>query len=145
MLDDDVAYRNEFEQLWWRARRSSRWFIKDIPDPHDDDEVRAAVLAVITHLLCKAFNHRIKLGLRRDFEPCISPADWDRIENTPDSNKPYESPPQWALSVKALSDPLVLPSFVWGGITYPQPDDQYLCPLFRRYNIIRLSPDVMFI
>lgn len=136
VLDDVVAYRNEFEQFWWRG---PRWLVKDIPDPRDDNESRAAVLAAITHLLCRAFNHRIKLGLLRDMPPTMSGADFERGMTMPDGDKVYESPPQWALSVSALSAPLVLPSF--RVIRSPQNE----CEEFKRYNIIGRSPSVIFI
>jgi hypothetical protein len=82
--------RNELEYF----NRQHTWAVADIPDPADPDPVRYAILAVLTKLMCTAFNGRIEMGLPRDTPAIIM--DWDELAARP---KVLEHPPSWALAV----------------------------------------------
>ena len=52
VVDWTTAFRNEIEYFSHRCT----WAVGSIPDPRDPDPLRYAILAVLTRLLCQAFN-----------------------------------------------------------------------------------------
>ncbi|OQE31543.1 hypothetical protein PENSTE_c001G04672 [Penicillium steckii] len=54
----------EVEYFFYQSRRA--WALHRIPDPHDRDPVRYAILSCIAEELALAFNWRMSLGMRRD-------------------------------------------------------------------------------
>ncbi|GLI74355.1 hypothetical protein PoHVEF18_002592 [Penicillium ochrochloron] len=58
------AIGSEVEYFWYQSREA--WAAHRIPDPHDVDPVRYAILACIAEELARAFNWRMSLGMRRD-------------------------------------------------------------------------------
>ncbi|KZV62571.1 hypothetical protein PENSPDRAFT_758614 [Peniophora sp. CONT] len=93
------AYRMEVQYFC----HMHQWAVADIPDPADPDPVRGAVLAMITHLLCDAFNERIKLGLHRDIPAIVG--DFEALKARP---KVLEYPPAWATRIERLSETVVI-------------------------------------
>lgn len=79
VMDRVLEYRNTLEAFW----RRREWAVQDIPDPCDSDPERYAFLAGCTYLLARSFNERVKLGLRRDNPPLITPEGADEAKNAP--------------------------------------------------------------
>src|SRR5262245_54864265 len=88
IIDWTTQFRNELEYF---CTQPPRWPVSDIPDPQDPDSARYAVLAVLTRLMCSAFNRRIELGLPRDAPPIV--LDFEELARRP---KMYETAPEWA-------------------------------------------------
>jgi len=57
------------------------WTVANLQDPTDPDPLRYAILAVLTLLMCQAFNRRIDLGLLRDAPPIVQ--DWYELQARP--------------------------------------------------------------
>ncbi|TVY78105.1 hypothetical protein LSUE1_G004808 [Lachnellula suecica] len=102
ILDQHIKLRNELESYWYH----SSWAIKEIPDPHDADAERYAVLACITALLVLSFNDRINLGLPRDAPPILT---GDLLDEYKTRTKIPEEAPSWASEVPALENTLKIP------------------------------------
>ncbi|XP_006461530.1 hypothetical protein AGABI2DRAFT_118409 [Agaricus bisporus var. bisporus H97] len=85
--------------IWHRAD----WPVRDFPDPQDPDPIRYAVLTSIAEDMAKAFNRKIRIGLRRGIRH-IS-ADMARANfAAKDIDKPFEEAPPWAANVPALPE-----------------------------------------
>lgn len=56
-----IPIGEETEYFW----HQTRWVLHAIPDPHDQDPIRYAMLACLVEELVKAFNWRRGLGIRR--------------------------------------------------------------------------------
>ena len=80
------------------------WAVSSIPEPVDDP-VRRAVLAVLTQLMCDAFNRRIAYGLPRDAPPIVT--DFAELAARP---KVFEETPEWAKRVKPLEKISYIPN-----------------------------------
>lgn len=86
--------RVEVEYFWYQRK----WTLRSIPDPHDTNPVRYAVLASIVEELADAFNWRLGLGLRRDHRHVdIDPDDGQLISFPP------ETVPSWTQSVPPIA------------------------------------------
>lgn len=138
VLDDTTGYRNEIEYFWWHRN----WPVSEIPDPKDPDPARYAMLAGIPCLLVRAFNNNIAIGLARYTPAIISPEKAEALRNTPETEKIYESEPQWALDVPRLKATLEIP--VMHGPNLIKPTDEQLDPAFERLNIRLAVPHVLF-
>lgn len=64
MTREFVLLRLECEYMWHQSGR--KWSLCSIPDPHDPDPIRYAMLASIVEELVSAFNWRLRHGQRRD-------------------------------------------------------------------------------
>ncbi|TVY86967.1 hypothetical protein LAWI1_G006883 [Lachnellula willkommii] len=64
MTREFVLLRLECEYMWRQPGR--KWVLRSIPDPHDPDPIRYAMLASIVEELVKAFNWRLQHGQRRN-------------------------------------------------------------------------------
>ncbi|KAL9063251.1 MAG: hypothetical protein Q9157_008333 [Trypethelium eluteriae] len=62
VADDELGLREDIRYFWGKEE----WAVADIPDPHDPDPERYAILAAITGMLVLAFNYKIGLGFPRD-------------------------------------------------------------------------------
>lgn len=71
------------------------WPLEDVPDPHEADPLRDAIVAGIAETLAESFTGRQKRGLRRD----------GRIQYDPDASA--IEPPPWAARVPAVAEPAV--------------------------------------
>lgn len=100
VIDDTIELRNELEYFFNRAE----WPVNAIPDPEDADAERYAILAVLTALICRAFNRLIEKGLPRHAPPIVS--DWDALAAQP---RILEQMPQCATEVPKLITRLDIP------------------------------------
>lgn len=71
------------------------WRLEDIPDPHDTDSLRYAIVASIIEALAESFTWRQKGGLHRDGNIYYDP-DAQMIE-----------PPSWTKRVPAVAEPVI--------------------------------------
>lgn len=138
VVDHVTGYRNKIEYFW----HEHSWLVCEIPDPRDSDPARYAFLAGVTHLLVKAFNNNIKLGLPRDAPAIMSPEQAEEYKARPESSKTYETTPDWAGTVPALAEPLYMRSF--DGIVLNGKNDERAEPYFKSKNILFWSPHVLF-
>ncbi|KAH9941872.1 uncharacterized protein BXZ73DRAFT_98260 [Epithele typhae] len=113
------------------------WAVAALPDPQDPDPVRAAILAVLTRLMCAAFNRRIELGVPRNAPPIV--LDWEELQQRP---KVYEHPPEWAKNMPPLKDRVVLPDEK-GEL--PNDSSEDTSDEFREMNILVFAPHIHFI
>lgn len=134
ILDHNVLFRNELEYF---CRNHPEWAVSEIPDPQDKDPIRYAILAVLTKLLCDAFNRRIELGLHRDAPAIIQ--DWDELLARP---KVFEKQPEWALQVPPVENRVVIPDCQ--GRTLEE-RSQDVCEDLVKMNIIAVLPHLHFI
>jgi hypothetical protein len=67
VTDDTTELRNELEFFFNRAQ----WPVNAIPDPKDTNPQRYAILAVLTALMCRAFNRLIEKGLPGNAPPIV--------------------------------------------------------------------------
>ncbi|KAJ6632167.1 hypothetical protein B0H10DRAFT_6631 [Mycena sp. CBHHK59/15] len=63
MVDFDANEMMMESQYWFHEQHD--WCLVDLPDPHDPDPVRYAILAALAEGLVGAFNYKIEMGLRR--------------------------------------------------------------------------------
>lgn len=138
VLDRVIDYRNSLEAFW----RQREWAVKDIPDPKDDDQERYAFLAGCTYLIARSFNERIKLGLRRDNPPLITPEEAEQARNVPDYLRPWESVPEWAEKVVPLQDTLAIPTHE--GVKIEDRGDPRADKDFSAKNILLWTPHIFF-
>ncbi|KAJ5689966.1 hypothetical protein N7462_004358 [Penicillium macrosclerotiorum] len=91
----------EVEYFWYQSRGS--WAAHHIPDPHDRDPVRYAILACIAEELARSFNWRMRIGMRRDKSKHIFRKTFD------DPLPPFtpETPPGWTRKVPAIDIQLI--------------------------------------
>lgn len=129
-----TAFRRELEYF---CCRHPGWSVSSLPNPFDPDPLRAAILAVLTQLMCETFNRRIDLGLPRDAPPII--LDWDEVQSRP---KVFEHPPTWATQTPPLLERTVLPDEQ--GIS-PEEADPYASAQFLKMNILAWTPHIHFI
>lgn len=130
-----TAFRNELEYF---CCTHPDWAVSALPDPADPaDPTRYAVLAVLTRLMCDAFNRRIERGLPRDAPPIV--IDFAELRARP---KVYESPPEWAERVPALQDKVFIPDA--SGKQIPE-DDPEVSEEFKAMNIIVQMPHIHFV
>ena len=98
-LYDDLCanrlYLMSYECEYISRRGSKRWRLSQIPDPHDADALRYAVLASLVEALVDVFNWKMELGIRRGGRPC------DKSDER-STNFTKEIPPQWAQNVSSL-------------------------------------------
>ncbi|EIM80259.1 uncharacterized protein STEHIDRAFT_105911 [Stereum hirsutum FP-91666 SS1] len=133
VLQWTTAFRRELEYF---CCTHPDWSIAVLPDPFDSDSLRAAVLAVLTKLMCESFNRRIDLGLPRDAPAII--IDWDEIQSRP---KKFEHPPEWATSTPPLSTRAVIPDDQ--GVS-PNEADTNASSHFMEMNILAWTPHIHF-
>jgi hypothetical protein len=138
VVDHVTGYRNHIEDLW----KQRVWAISDISDPKDDNPTRYAFLACIPHLLVKAFNAKIKLGVARNTPAIISPEEAEELRTRPESTKHYESVPEWTKLVPPLSETLFMPTH--DDIVITDKDDKRLEAHFKEKNILMWTPHVLF-
>ena len=62
VTDHVITMRNEIEYFW----NQRAWSVHEIPDPHDPEPERYAVVSAVPYLLVAAFNNLIDKGLPRD-------------------------------------------------------------------------------
>jgi hypothetical protein len=135
VADWTTQFRNELEYF---CCRQPSWAIADIPDPADyADPARYAVLAVLTKLMCAAFNRRVDFGLPRDAPAIIE--DFTEVAARP---KVYEQPPEWAMRVQPLKETLFVPDEM-GRVMDVR--DEEVGVEFRKMNIIIREPHIHFI
>ena len=96
---------------------SKRWLLCHIPDPHDPDPVRYAILASLVETLVEAFNWRLELGIRRGGGPC------DQSEKRATNFVREEAPP-WTKNVAGLQDQVDLINR--GSEPHARPDETFL-------------------
>ncbi|EFI28334.1 hypothetical protein CC1G_13863 [Coprinopsis cinerea okayama7 len=146
VLHDTVAFRNELEYF---CRSHPEWAVSSLPDPSasddgpgssdpsNDEQVRYTILAVLTRLMCDAFNRRIDLGLPRDAPAIIE--DFEELQARP---KVHESPPEWATQVQPLHEKVFIPNSE--GKVLGE-DDEDVNKEFKDMNIIVQMPHIHFI
>lgn len=85
-------------QYFWHLH--PEWAVKDIPDPHDPDPVRYAVLAGVAESLAESINYRLDMGLTRTGNP-------GHFEFRPATEEEKvllkEYPPVWAIHAPPCS------------------------------------------
>ncbi|KAK2467216.1 hypothetical protein APHAL10511_000765 [Amanita phalloides] len=141
VLGWNINFRDELEYF---CRSHPEWAISSIPEPVDDanpdpdpDPVRRAILAVLTQLMCDAFNRRIAYGLPRDAPPIVT--DFAELAARP---RVFEETPGWAKLVKPLEKRFYIPNRdgkVLNG------DDEDVSEEFKAMNIIVQAPHIHFI
>jgi hypothetical protein len=134
VTDDTIELRNELEYFFNKAE----WPVNAIPDPEDSDAQRYAILAVLTELMCRAFNRLIDKGLPRDAPPIVS--DWDALAAQP---RIREEVPQWAKEVPKLDTRLDIPDE--NDVLLDGPDDPEACKEFLAKNILIEEPHIYFV
>lgn len=143
VLDRTTAMRNELEYFWNR----DEWPVAEIPDPEDDDPARYAVLACITHMMVKAFNNNIGIGLPRDAPAIMTD---DQIEEFRNRQKKWETAPEWASKVPSLKETLKIPHRVdfnderKGFAVLPDVNDPGASEMFGEKNILIWEPHYLF-
>jgi hypothetical protein len=135
VLDLVFRFRNEIEYFCHQYT----WSVAAIPDPRDPDKLRYAILAVLTRLLCQAFNKNIALGLPRNTPPVDF--DWDIVLAQP---RILETMPDWATKV-----PRVRPEgreyVLEGRDGYPNRGDPGISPEFLSMGILVMQPHYFFV
>ena len=137
ILDWNIKFRDELEYF---CCSHPDWAISSIPEPADDDDpdpVRRVILAVLTQLMCDAFNRRIEYGLPRDAPPIVT--DFAELAARP---KVFEETPDWAKRVKPLDEIFYIPNRdgkVLDG------NDEDVSEEFKAMNIIVQIPHIHFI
>ncbi len=137
VLGWNINFRDELEYF---CRSHPDWAISSIPEPVDDanpDPVRRAILAVLTQLMCDAFNRRIAYGLPRDAPPIVT--DFAELAARP---KVFEGTPEWAKRAKPLDERFYIPNRdgkVLNG------NDEDVSEEFKAMNIIVQAPHIHFI
>jgi hypothetical protein len=96
-----LVLRNEIEHFW----NKHNWNVHDIPLPNVPDRAQLAVLAGITYVLARAFNHLIDRGMPRCAPAVISD---EMMKELNSRLKVHETVPEWAGSVQ-LEKTLVIP------------------------------------
>ena len=134
VVDWNTQLRNELEYF---CCVQPSWSVSDIPDPADPDPLRYAILAVITKLMCIAFNRRIDLGLPRDAPAVIE--DFEELAARP---RRHEHPPSWANLIKPLPETVFIPDET-GMVS--SLDDRSVSAEFKEMNIIIGAPHIHFI
>lgn len=134
VTDDTIELRNELEYFFNKAE----WPVNAIPDPEDSDAQRYVILAVLTELMCRAFNRLIDKGLPRDAPPIVS--DWDALAAQP---RIREEVPQWAKEVPKLDTRLEIPDE--NDVVLDGPDDPKACKEFLAKNILIEEPHIYFV
>ena len=128
------------EELEYFCCSHPDWAISSIPEPVDDanrDPVRRVILAVLTQLMCDAFNRRIEYGLPRDAPPIIT--DFPELAARP---KVFEETPEWAKWVKPLDKTFYIPDRD-GKVLDGNHED--VSEEFKAMNIIVQTPHIHFI
>ncbi|KJZ73117.1 hypothetical protein HIM_07501 [Hirsutella minnesotensis 3608] len=138
VLDRVFAYRNALEAFW----RQRDWKIQDVADPCDNDAQRYAFLAGCTYLLVRSFNQRVKLGLRRDNPPLITPEEAEEARSVPQELRPWEAVPSWAQSAPPLKETLSIPTH--DGEMLESAADTRADPDFLAKNILLWTPHIFF-
>ncbi|KAM6493969.1 hypothetical protein JOM56_010330 [Amanita muscaria] len=137
VLGWNIKFRDELEYF---CRSHPDWAISSIPEPMDDanpDPVRGAILAVLTQLMCDAFNRRIQYGLPRDAPPIVT--DFDELAARP---KVFEETPEWAKRVKPLDGRFYIPNRDGKLLNW---NDEDVSEEFKAMNIIVQAPHIHFI
>jgi len=134
ILDWNIEFRNELE--YFCCTRPD-WAVISIPEPVGDaDPVRRAVLAVLTQLMCAAFNRRVASGLPRDAPAII--LDFSELETHP---KVFEEIPDWAKQVKPLDERFYIPNKDGEML---KDNDEDVSEEFKAMNIIVQMPHIHF-
>ncbi len=126
--------------VWWHSTCTRHWAISSIPDPSDADDadpVRCAVLAVLTQLMCVAFNRRAAAGLPRDAPAIV--LDFSELGARP---KVFEETPDWAKRVKPLDERFYIPNE--DGKVLKE-NDEDVSEEFKAMNIVVKMPHIHFI
>ncbi|KAF8335374.1 uncharacterized protein EI90DRAFT_3048094 [Cantharellus anzutake] len=137
ILDWNVQFRNELEYF---CCAHPGWAVSSLPDPayaDDADPVRLAVLAVLTQLMCAAFNRRIATGLPRDAPAIV--LDFSELEARP---KVFEETPDWAKRVRPLDEKIYIPNKDGQML---KENDEDVSEEFKAMNIIVQMPHIHFI
>ena len=135
ILNWNIEFRNELEYF---CCTHPDWAISSISDPSDDaNPVRCAVLAVLTQLMCAAFNRRIAAGLPRDAPAII--LNFSELEARA---KVFEETPDWAKRVKPLDERFYIPNE--DGKVLKE-NDEDVSEEFKAMNIIVQMPHIHFI
>ncbi|KAJ8520743.1 hypothetical protein ONZ45_g2480 [Pleurotus djamor] len=146
VLHDIIAFRNELEYF---CCSHPEWLVSSLPDPcvpnasnedqppSHDEQLRYAVLAVLTRLMCDAFNRRVELGLPRDAPAIIE--DFEELQARP---KVYEEPPEWATRVQPLLRKSSIPNDEGREL---DENDENLSKEFKVLNIIVQMPHIHFV
>jgi hypothetical protein len=132
MLDQNIEMRNELESFWFQPH----WPVHAIPDPHDPDPERYAVLAVIPALLVSAFNKRIDLGLPRDAQPIFT---MDQFDEWRAGERERERVPEWTKGVAGCEQVLRIPHWdneVRDFVTIDGFDDERASREFAEKNVL---------
>ena len=117
------------------CRSHPDWAISSIPEPVDDanpDPICCAILAVLTQLMCDAFNRRVGYGLPRDAPPIVT--DFAELAAHP---KVFEETPEWAKRVKPLDERFYIPNR--DGKVLNE-NDKDISEEFKAMNIIVQTP-----
>jgi hypothetical protein len=135
VVDWTTAFRNEIEYF----SHQYTWAVGSIPDPCDPDPLRYAILAVLTRLLCQAFNRNIALGLPRNTPPIDF--EWDVVLAQP---RVLETVLDWATKV-----PRVRPDGEWFTLAdsngCPEEGDWAISPEFLSMGILTRQPHYLFV
>lgn len=129
-----TAFRNELEYF---CCSHPDWLVSALPDPADANPTRYAVFAVLTRLMCAAFNRRIERGLPRDAPPIV--IDFAELRARP---KVYETHPEWVDRVAVLQEKVFIPDAE--GKELPE-DDTEVSEEFKAMNIIVQMPHIHFV
>lgn len=129
---EHFAIGPEVEYFWYQSRRS--WALHRIPEPHDRDPVRSAILACIAEELAEAFNWRLSLGMRRDKNKHIYRKTLD------EALPPYtpETAPVWTKRVPAIDVEMIanLPGDALDALGSLILESGGKSPVFAERNII---------
>lgn len=139
MFEYVTGYRNEIEYFW----NHPEWPVCDVPDPKDPDPARYAFVSRVPVMLAAAFNNLIQMGLPRDAPRIIKPELAEQYRQRPESEKKYETVPDWVKQVPALKKTLVIPD--WDGSALSSFEDKEASRRFREKNILSRDFHIMFI
>ena len=137
ILDWNVKFRDELEYF---CCSHPDWAVSSIPEPADStnpDPIRRAILAILTQLMCNAFNRRIEYGLPRDAPPIIT--DFAELAARP---KVFEETPDWAKRVKPLDEKFYIPNKD-GKVLNGNEED--VSEEFKAMNIVVQMPHIHFV
>ena len=134
VLDMNTQLRNELEYFF---SIHPDWAVKDIPDPRDPNPERYAILAVLTKLMCLAFNNKIEKGLPRNAPPIIE--DFAYWASKP---KVLERQPAWSMQVPRLAKPLLIPNEYGKTCSVGDPT---LCNELKDWGVYMTNPHIMFV